>query len=257
MSWLGLFKTGSASRSATRAFPQGERAYAIGDIHGCHDHLRRLLDAIRQDVEARPVDRVTLVYLGDYVDRGPNPKDTLTLAGSDLPWVGETVRLRGNHEEMMLRFLAEPAFGQAWRQYGGLTTLASYGVDVRAVQVGREFDTAARRLAEALPEGHRQLLANLPASHTIGDYFFCHAGVRPGVPLDRQDPYDLCWIRDEFLSCEEDHGKVIVHGHSPVDAVAILRHRINVDTGAYATHKLSAVAIDAAGPRAISVGHGA
>lgn len=236
---------GRAARSQREErLPVGHRVYAIGDIHGCNALLVRLLDAIARDIVANPAAHVTLVYLGDYIDRGPQSADVISLVAQPLKGVDDTIRLKGNHEEMLERFLADPSYGSAWRQFGGLATLASYGVDVRAVQAGRDYDMAARALFQAMPASHSALVEALTYSYVKGGYFFCHAGVRPGVALEQQQPSDLCWIRHEFLASTEKFGKVVVHGHSPVESPEVLPNRINVDTGAYATGKLSCAVLE-------------
>jgi serine/threonine protein phosphatase 1 len=149
------------------------------------------------------------------------------------------ISLLGNHETMLLNFLEDASGLQRWRSLGGLETLYSYGVDVREAMTGRGFEAAQYSLLRAFPDEHRQFLLQLPRSVTCGDYFFCHAGVRPGVPLDQQDPDDLIWIRDEFLTSDMDHGKVIVHGHTPVPQPDVRSNRINLDTGAFATGRLT------------------
>ena len=242
-----LWKSFNAEPQGERRLPEGQRIYAIGDIHGCDSHLVGLLDSIRLDVAAKPKAHVTLVYLGDYIDRGPHSAQVLSLVARSNPWANTTVRLKGNHEEMLERFLVEPAYGGAWRQFGGVPTLASYGVDVKAFQLGRDLDRAALELSRAIPEVHHNLIKSLPYSHIVGDYFFCHAGVRPGVALEQQQPSDLCWIRQEFLSSDADFGLIVVHGHTPVDAPDVWPNRVNVDTGAYATGILTCAVIEGAG----------
>jgi len=240
---LAKLWTGKVSPPGPR-LPPGQRVYAIGDIHGCHALLVRLLSRIAHDLAARPAQHVTLVYLGDYIDRGPHSAQVLSLIDQALPGVDETIRLKGNHEIMLEQFLAAPENGGPWVQVGGLTTLASYKVDVKRVLLGRDYPQAAESLVRAMPDRHLELIQSLAYSHATGGYFFCHAGVRPGVALDQQQPSDLCWIRREFLDSEGDFGKVVVHGHSPVEEPDVWPNRINVDTGAYATGNLTAVVLE-------------
>lgn len=150
-------------------------------------------------------------------------------------------------------FLAEPSVGQHWRRLGGLETLHSYGVSVSGLMVGKNYDEAAERLREAMPAEHARFLQSLKTSHSHGKYFLCHAGVRPGVPLDRQSDEDLLWIRDEFLSSTMDFGKIVVHGHTPIEAPDVRPNRINIDTGAFATGRLTCVALDESGHRFLTI----
>jgi serine/threonine protein phosphatase 1 len=248
-----LWKSAKVSSAQEPQVPDGQRVYAIGDVHGCRAHLAGLLDRIGQDSARKGAAEISLVYLGDYIDRGPQSSEVIELVLRVPIWADHVVRLKGNHEEMLERFLADPGYGSAWRQFGGLATLASYGVDTRAIQLGREYERAARDLERAMPATHHNFVSSLPYAHTIGDYFFCHAGVRPGVALEEQRNSDLCWIRYEFLSSAEDFGRVVVHGHSPVESPEVLANRVNVDTGAYATGVLSCAVIESTRVDFISV----
>jgi serine/threonine protein phosphatase 1 len=222
--------------------PPGHRVYAIGDIHGMADQLRTLLAKIGSDIAEHPEAEAKLVFLGDYVDRGGDSKGVLDcLSNSDIP--AESTYLMGNHEEVMLSFLEDPDVAEQWRHFGGLETLHSYGVDIEEVLRGRGYEHARNELVGRLPESHLRFLQDLNASAEHGDYFFCHAGVRPGIPLAEQQRSDLLWIRDEFLRFEGGFEKIVVHGHTPSEEVQFGRSRINVDTGAYATQRLSAVCL--------------
>jgi serine/threonine protein phosphatase 1 len=222
--------------------PLGMRVYAVGDIHGCSDLLDILHGRIRDDLEGSPVDNVTIVYLGDYVDRGADSSGVLDRLCAAPPKGMSRILLKGNHEVMLLRFLEEPETGAQWRRYGGAETLLSYRVDVaRAVNGLRAL---AEQFAKEIPPEHLQLLQSLPPSASIGDYFFCHAGVRPGVPLERQKEADLLWIREAFLASDDYFGKVVVHGHTPTEEPENRDNRIGVDTGAYATHQLTCVVLE-------------
>ena len=164
------------------------------------------------------------------------------------PFPTPYVALKGNHETFLEAFLADPATGLHWRLQGGDETLFSYGV---AVQLSDE--EAAERLRAALPATHVRFLQSLKMSHVHGKYFLCHAGVRPGVPLERQDDQDLLWIRGAFLNSAMDFGKIVVHGHTPVPEPEVLPNRINVDTGAFASGRLTCVALDEGGHRFLAV----
>ena len=230
---------------------ENTRLYVIGDIHGRLDLLDRVVAAINRDVEAHGPDALT-VTLGDYIDRGPSSRGVLDRLIAN-PFPTPYVALKGNHEELLESFLADPAVGQHWRKLGGLETLHSYGVPVGELMVGRNYEEAAERLRAALPAEHVNFLHSLKTSFSHGKYFMCHAGVRPGVPLERQSDEDLLWIRDEFLSSRMNFGKIVVHGHTPTDEPEVLANRINIDTGAFATGRLTCVVLDEAGHRFLAV----
>lgn len=235
---------GKKPKSASLSDTGGRLAYAVGDVHGRLDVLEPLLHDIAQDAAAtRPAQRPLLIFLGDYVDRGPASKGVvdlvLRLQGDSF---FETLALKGNHEEALLQFLDDPAFGATWMEHGGGTTLVSYGVQPPATRTDVEAWVKVRDAFDAaLPATHRQFYGALKLMAEVGDYAFVHAGVRPGVPLAEQAERDLLWIRHEFLQDRGPHGKVIVHGHTPAEEAQLLRHRIGVDTGAYATGVLSAI----------------
>jgi serine/threonine protein phosphatase 1 len=219
------------------------RIYAIGDIHGRADLLDRLAQKIAADLAARPVGEAVTVFVGDYVDRGLDSRGVVErLVRKTFPT--PIVTLRGNHEEATLRFLDDAATLQQWVMFGGLTTLASYGVDPGAEMSRGGAPAVQAAFLARFPAPHRRFLEETGYSAEFGDYFFCHAGVRPHVPLDRQDPGDLMWIRYEFLEYKGDFGKVIVHGHTPHHAVENLDNRINLDTHAYRSGVLTAVALE-------------
>ena len=227
------------------------RCYVIGDIHGRSDLLDRMVDAITRDIEQNPVAASLTVTLGDYVDRGPDSRGVLDRLAHN-PFPTDYVALKGNHEELLETFLTRPAIGPQWRRLGGLETLHSYKVPVADLMVGKGFDEAAQALRQALPAEQSAFLGRLKLSLTVGGYFLCHAGVRPGVPLDNQRAEDLLWIRDEFLSSKVDFGKIVVHGHTPTQSPQVLANRINIDTGAFATGRLTCLVIEDGGLRFLS-----
>jgi serine/threonine protein phosphatase 1 len=231
----------------TKISNENTRLYVIGDIHGRLDLLDGVIAAIERDVEQHGCDALT-VTLGDYIDRGPASRGVLDRLAAN-PFPTPHVALKGNHEELFEAFLIDPEVAAHWRRLGGLETLRSYGVPVSGVMVGKNYQEAAGRLRAALPAAHARFLQSLKTSLSHGKYFLCHAGVRPGVPLERQDERDLLWIRDEFLNSRMDFGKIIVHGHTPVVAPEVLPNRINIDTGAFATGRLTCVALDDGGYR--------
>jgi Calcineurin-like phosphoesterase len=224
-----------------------ERLYVIGDVHGRLDLLDRVIAAIKRDVEEHGPGALT-VTLGDYIDRGPTSRGVLDRLMAN-PFPTPYVALKGNHEALLEAFLADPAVGQHWRTLGGLETLHSYGVPVSGLMMGKNYEAAADRLRAAMPAEHTVFLQSLKISHSHGKYFLCHAGVRPGVPLERQSDEDLLWIRNEFLSSTMNFGKIVVHGHTPVEAPDVLPNRINIDTGAFASGQLTCVALDEGGHR--------
>ena len=228
--------------------PKGVRVYAIGDIHGRSDLLERQHALIEADFAANRVPKVHLIYLGDYIDRGPNSHAVLEILAQILAQgtsdIVEITLLRGNHEELLLRFLGDDSVGPSWCELGGLQTLRSYGIDVGKVLAESGYGGLSARFKEKLPAHHLRLLTRLKTFFAIGNYFFCHAGVRPGIPLELQNPRDLLWIREKFLDATEDFGKIIVHGHSPVDQPDFRNNRINIDTCAYATGRLTCLVLE-------------
>jgi serine/threonine protein phosphatase 1 len=227
--------------------PDNTRLYAIGDVHGCHDLLVDVHAAVERDLALRPVADHRIVHIGDYIDRGPDPAaviDRLVKYGGENPGA---IFLIGNHERMFLDFLADPAHnGPVFIGNGGLATLESYGVSDRWSLSGRDMIGLAGRITAVLPASHVEFLASLVLSVRLGDFYFCHAGVRPGVALDDQDSEDLVWIRDEFLIHGKEFEAVIVHGHTPVPEPEIRLNRINIDTGAVFTGRLSCLALEGA-----------
>ncbi len=227
--------------------PAGARVYAVGDIHGRADLLEELHRLMLADAKRRRA-RTVVVYLGDYVDRGPRSRDVIDLLlAQPLPGF-EAVHLRGNHEDMMLGFLDDPSLAEMWCHNGGAATMQSYGVDAQRLGGAEEAPLIdlQRDFARRLPQAHRAFLEDLAPSHREGDYFFVHAGVRPGVPLDRQNLADMLWIRDPFLDSRRDHGKVVVHGHSIVARPEVRKNRIGIDTGAFYSGRLTCLVLEGA-----------
>lgn len=224
--------------------PADSRAYAIGDVHGRLDLLNELRAAIADDIADRPVDRVFVIFIGDLIDRGPDSAGVVELACNGfLPGV-QMVALMGNHEEMLMRiFTGEHRLMHDWLTYGGYACASSYGVDMALLRTLNTAD-AADMLRDAMPKRHVDFLDNLVDSFRFGDYLFVHAGVRPGVPLDRQRSADLRWIREGFLDWTGSHGVTVVHGHTIVQEPEEHGNRIAIDTGAYATGVLTALVLD-------------
>lgn len=229
--------------------PSGTRVYAVGDVHGRSDLLDVLLAEILADAATaqgrglRPI----VVFLGDYVDRGPDSSGVVDrlchLPAGDIQWHF----LEGNHESAMQAFLSKPEANGAWIDCGGLETLASYGVALPPGRRGRITRTGvAVSLATALPTAHQQFLDHLDLFVELGDYIFVHAGLRPGIPVEAQSRQDLLWIREPFLSAPPPRGKRVVHGHSITAQPEILPARIGIDTGAYASGRLTCLVLEEA-----------
>ena len=215
--------------------------YAIGDIHGRIDLLDRLLERIGDDIAAHPpIERTALIFLGDYVDRGPASREVIDRIIT-LRSTAHVVALRGNHEDALLRFLDDPAIGPDWVEHGGAQTLMSYGVTPPQKSEPAPWIEVRDRFAAALPDNHLAFFQRLEHYAVLGDYVFAHAGVRPNVALDRQTTQDLMWIRKPFLEADRAIDQVVVHGHTPMEAPYMGPWRIGVDTGAYATGVLTAV----------------
>ena len=226
--------------------PDDMRLYAIGDVHGCDAMLVGAHVAIADDLRARPAGDHRIVHVGDYVDRGPASAGVIERLAGLAETNPQIVCLRGNHDAMMLDFLTDPVGGGAmWLMNGGDKTLASYGVDASGWQdSNRRLTALCEQFADALPARHRDFLGGLADTARFGDFFFCHAGIRPGVPLDDQAPRDLIWIRDDFLWDARDHGVVVVHGHTPQPRPEVRPNRINVDTGAVFGGPLTVLALE-------------
>lgn len=234
--------------SAERKEP--ERIYAIGDIHGRLDLLERMIAAIGRDAGAAGAKTLTIT-LGDYIDRGPKSRGVLDRLRTN-PFPGDYVALKGNHEALLQEFLVDPGVGRHWQQLGGRETLRSFGVRLAAAADQAELEKASTALRAALTAEQTAFLDALKLSLSIGCYFFCHAGVRPGVPLDRQSEEDLLWIRDTFLDSDMDFGKIVVHGHTPAVEPQVRANRINVDTGAFATGRLTCLVLEGGAHRFIT-----
>lgn len=234
-----------------RSTPAGVRLYGVGDIHGRNDLLLLLLSAIGND--AKTAQEKRLIFLGDYVDRGPNARevvDTLLWLSRERP--DACVFLKGNHDDALLKFLDDAEIGPLWCSYGGRETLISYGVTPAPLNAPPEtWEETRKAFAERVPLSHRIFFESLQLCAEFGDYFFAHAGVRPDLPLSDQSEDDLLWIRDEFLSGKTYLEKTIVHGHTPEPEPYVSARRIGLDTGAYALGVLTAVVLDGTARRLI------
>jgi serine/threonine protein phosphatase 1 len=231
------------TRGKRYSVPPQTRIYAIGDVHGCRDLLLRIQELIAADVMARPIEQAFEILVGDYVDRGADSRGVIDALLAP-PVQHQRICLMGNHEEMLLDFLNDPMQLRGWRKVGGLETLQSYGIVRRALRDEQDYQTIHHEFLSALPPEHVAFLKNLRDHYRLGDYFFAHAGIRPGVPLDQQTRQDLLWIRDEFLQSEANHKVRVVHGHTPITNIVVYPHRIGIDTGAFATGNLSCIVLE-------------
>ena len=223
--------------------PRGYRAYAVGDIHGRLDLLDQLLEAIDADLSNRPSARNLIIFLGDLIDRGPDSRNVIERLRTFHHARLKPAFLAGNHEEILLRILAgEHGLLQNWLRFGGAECLLSY--DVELFELGDSEPDALDVIKRAIPEEHAAFISSFSDTLTFGDYLFVHAGVRPGVDLRHQSQSDLRWIRSPFLEDATDHGAVVVHGHTISGEVEVRSNRIGIDTGAYRTGRLTALALE-------------
>lgn len=220
-----------------------ETFYAIGDIHGRADLIVSLVDKIEEDIAGSDA-KVRLIFLGDYCDRGLETRQVIDFLLSERVQKHRPIFIKGNHEQTLIEFLSDPATGPAWARYGGRETLVSYGVrPPRSLSFNEDWERARLEFREKLPQSHETFLLSLKPSARIGKYGFVHAGMKPGVPFDEQRERDLLWIRDEFLTSSETFDVFLVHGHTPVDQATNSNSRVNVDTGAYYSGRLTAARI--------------
>lgn len=246
MQRAGAKLDGHRNQSSPLAFPEGALGFAVGDIHGRADLLAKMLDKLEAEAAAAPQLRPVVVFLGDYVDRGLESAKVIDMLLSGRPHGFERHLLRGNHEQAMQAFMRDPDQGRAWLAYGGAETLLSYRVKPVFVDAPASvLQTAAKALEAGMPPAHKAFLDALVPAVTIGDYFFAHAGVDPDRGINDQTEHDLYWIRQRFLNDPRRWEKIVVHGHSPVKEAFRDHRRIGVDTGAYATARLTAARFEA------------
>ena len=253
-SWFSRLRLADEGASSV---PLGLAVYAIGDVHGRFDLLTSLMAQIRLDADQHSDDRERLiVFLGDYIDRGLDSRQVIDSMVAGEPQGFRVVHLLGNHEQAMLEFLDGQSIGADWLTYGGLETLYSYGVQLKGMpNTAAAVSELRDALRKAVPADHLHFMRRCILTHSEGDYLFVHAGVRPGVRLDHQSPIDLLWIRDEFLeSRSRFEGRVVVHGHTISDKPQNRPHRINVDTGAFASGRLTSLVLRGATRRFLTTG---
>ena len=230
-------------RGRRPSLPAELRIYAIGDIHGRLDLLDELLARISSDIALRPTVRPLYVFLGDYIDRGTSSRETIDRL-IEHGKTHESVFLKGNHELIAIKCLSDRGLFDQWLRLGGLETLVSYGVPAETLANGKQIAELQSAFHGALPQAHFRFFRDLKNSFECGDFFFAHAGVKPNVELSRQKENDLLWIRGEFLTSKDDFGKIVVHGHTPTREIEVGPNRINIDTGAFATGRLSCLVLE-------------
>jgi serine/threonine protein phosphatase 1 len=232
------------SSAAEPSVPPGYRVYAIGDVHGRLDLLDDALARIEADNDARSPAQVVIVFLGDLIDRGPSSAQVLERARTYRRPGFRTVFISGNHEEVLLRLLrGESKFLQDWLRFGGAECARSYGISSTALK-RTDPDRAVEVLREKIPKQDQEFLETFVDTFRIGSYLFVHAGVRPGVPLPEQKQSDLRWIRQPFLDNDDDHGFIVVHGHTIAEQIDVRGNRIGLDTGAYRTGVLTTMGLE-------------
>jgi serine/threonine protein phosphatase 1 len=232
------------TRPALPAIPEGQRVYAVGDIHGRLDLLERLLGQVEADDRGRGAAETQLIFLGDYVDRGPascGVIDRLIALRDERP---STRFLIGNHEQLFLKVIdGDESSMRSFLRIGGRETLFSYGIEPVTYRSSSRDDLLAM-IPEHVPAAHRAFLASLESMIELGDYLFVHAGIKPGRPLHEQTTSELCWIRGEFLDHRESFGRIVVHGHTVMDEPDVRSNRIGIDTGAFETGRLTALGLE-------------
>ena len=248
--WMKGRPTGQPSPPARRRIDLGDEPasypiYAIGDVHGCLNELQQAEARIAEDI-ARTGRPGMIVFLGDYVDRGPSSSQVIEHLQRPSELGLRRLPLCGNHDDIFSKFIDEPELYTDWLRLGGEQTLLSYGVDIRQLSAGKKgwLGDLRQVLAEAIPASHKQFLANLPICLKIGKIVFVHAGLRPRVALNEQSDEDLMWIREPFLSQGPGQPLLVVHGHTPQPTPDISMGRIGIDTGAYYSGKLTVLKID-------------
>jgi serine/threonine protein phosphatase 1 len=225
--------------------PVGQRLYAIGDIHGRRDLLDELLAMIDADDAARgPSKETRLIFLGDLVDRGPDSRTVVERVMALTEASESVICLKGNHEELLIRsWEGDRKTAAVFHRNGGRETILSYGVDPETYDAG-DLGDVVELIGASVPPRHIAFLDGLSDWVQAGDYLFVHAGIKPGVDLEEQSASDMRWIRKDFTDWRGDHGLMVVHGHTITDGVDAQDNRIGIDTGAYATGRLTAIGLE-------------
>jgi serine/threonine protein phosphatase 1 len=224
--------------------PKHVRIYAIGDIHGRLDLLDQLHERIKDDLRSAAEKQIKLVYLGDYVDRGPNSSGVVSRLLEPEPFPAERIFLRGNHEEILLNFIDGRAYRERWFLNGGAAAIKAYGIDTPDHPTETEAWAIAAKLSKRLPATHRAFFDDLMLMHRVGDVVFVHAGINPDRSLENQRAEDLLWIREKFLNTPHNLGALIVHGHTPESEPSITPYRIGIDTLAWQSGHLTAAVLE-------------
>jgi serine/threonine protein phosphatase 1 len=250
---FSLFRRKPAFVARDYWVPPHTRLYVVGDIHGRLDLLDSILEQIEEDVAAHPLatPRYELIFLGDYVDRGFHSRQVLARLREGLPAGFVPVFLRGNHEDAMLRFYeGDLAVGLDWFHFGGRETLASYGIPLPPQNLAKDKVAAIHaEFRAAVAPADVAFLRSTQLHYVCGDYTFVHAGLRPGLPLEQQLREDLLFIRNDFMQSDDDFGTMVVHGHTIVEEPEVKANRISIDTGAYATGRLTCLILEGSGHR--------
>lgn len=224
--------------------PEGRRIYAIGDIHGRRDLLDELLIRIEADNAARGPAQTQLIFLGDLVDRGPDSKGVIERVMHLKAATPDVKLISGNHEELLIRaWNGDRRSAGLFNRVGGRETMLSYGLD-EEVYDHADLEELTILISQNVPEEHIEFLKGADDWIAAGDYLFVHAGIRPGEALEEQRTSDLRWIRREFTDYEGDHGLMVIHGHSITEEIDVKSNRIGIDTGAYATNRLTAIGLE-------------
>jgi serine/threonine protein phosphatase 1 len=240
---------GLSSEERPPRIPPGQRVYAIGDIHGRLDLFEAIIEAIEADDEAAMKAKTTVVLLGDLVDRGPDSAGVMNRARQ---WAElRKVRvLAGNHEEMFLLSFHKKDVLRHFLRFGGKETLESYGIEANP-RNKKELEVLQEAMHERVPASDIEFIRHMEDRIVIGDYAFVHAGIQPQLAIDKQRGADLRWIREPFLSSEDRHSHVIVHGHTIYAKPEVRDNRIGIDTGAFASGRLTALVLEGTGRRFI------
>jgi serine/threonine protein phosphatase 1 len=244
---------GKRQAAGQPAYPAGKRMYCIGDVHGCLGLLQDLHARIRDDA-AGFSGQCQVLYVGDYIDRGEASAQVIEELLSE-PLAGfEAIHLAGNHEHALLDFLADPVAMAGWLEWGGMATLRSYGINAGLIASREALQGVRDALEKAIPQAHLDFYRSGLTAHREGDYYFVHAGIKPGRALERQVIEDQLWIRGEFTNSRRDHGAVVVHGHTISEEAELLPNRIGIDTGAYQSGVLTCLVLEGEEQRLIQTG---